>query len=158
MAGTSRVLLFSWLVLVGCQPSDAEKSFDLIFQAMDAEVADRVATELEKSDITYLREDDKTIRYSSSDYASFTQISRLVILDDLPSDRSVAFYIPELNAILLQEFEKEGIRYEQKYRNNTQWVVWSETDHGKAKQIVDRLKQRGSREDWGQSKNSPPNH
>lgn len=148
MVGIARkyVCILCLLFLVSCQKTaESGNEFELVFQASDSHVAEQLARELDNSGVPYRRDGSTTFWYSEKDYELVRELSRKVILEDIPSNRSISFSDSAWNQVLIEEFEKAGIAYEIKTRNGKEWIVWEEKYASAGAEIVNDIKSQASR-------------
>ena len=115
------------------------EQYGMVLEVVDKEVMDQIASDLEREEILFERENDVTIWYSVADYRRFNEIAGYAIKNDLPAGRSM--FLPEGGdfKLLISGFEHADIGYVVKYRRGQSWIVWEAEKVSEGRAIVDAV-------------------
>jgi len=131
-------------LLLGCDKSTktdivVEEYYDLDVSFFDKELADTMASELDKREIKYIREGDLKIRYLVSNSQAVTNLVYEINMNDLPSNRSVNLTSGVSNKQFESALDKAGIEYVVKHRKGEKWIVWSEEKESEGRALLNKI-------------------
>ena len=137
--------IFFAVALIGCSESNKDDttkvslSYDLHVSFFDKELADIMASELEKEKIKYIRENDTKISYLVVNSRIVTNLIYEINMNDLPTGRSINISSNVSSNQFEKELTKAGIKYAVKHRKGLKWIVWSKEKKTDGQVILDEV-------------------
>jgi len=117
-----RVMLkYPWILFLyaGCL-----SAVELVIELNSEEEYTELTKRLGASVIPYRREPEGGVYYSDKYYSEVQSILSDVLRNDLPSDRSVHYYVPGAQSLFINELKIHNVPYRVKERFGEPWVVW----------------------------------
>lgn len=116
-------------------PQGAENRF--LFYA--PEVQDVFIDKLKEHNLEYRVDGEGAVWYRVEDTEKVDQLKKQILDEQLGNQYSVSYAVAEEMQLFTGELEEQGIKYQVETRGTRQWVLWSQEDDEKVRQIQEGI-------------------